>query len=58
MVIDNGGKQVRIEAWHEAHKRDYVDLSPSARRDARNALSEKGAILLGDGYVWLSKTYE
>lgn len=58
MIIDNGGKKVRIEAWHEAHKRDYVDLSPSARRDARNALSEKGAILLGDGYVWLSKTYE
>lgn len=58
MVIDNKGQKVRIEHWHDAHKRDCPDLSPGNRRDARQALSDKRVILQGDGFVWLSKGYD
>jgi hypothetical protein len=58
MIIDNRGQKVRIEAWHDAHKRDCPDLSPGNRRDARRALSDKRVILMGDGFVWLSRGYD
>jgi hypothetical protein len=58
MIIDNKGQKVRIEHWHDAHKRDCPDLSPGNRRDARQALSDKRVILQGDGFVWLSKGYD
>ena len=58
MIIDNRGQKVRIEHWHDAHKRDCPDLSPGNRRDARRALSDKRVILMGDGFVWLSRGYD
>ena len=55
MLIDTREKQVRITAWQDEHKRQFPDLSPGNRRDARNALCDKRVIVQADGNVWISR---
>jgi hypothetical protein len=55
LIIDRGEKVVRVADWNEAHKRKSPDLTPEQRNTARQALQDKGLVILDDLKCWINK---
>ena len=55
LIIDRGEKVVRVADWNEAHKRKSPDLTPEQRNTARQALQDKGLVIVDDLKCWINK---
>jgi len=55
IIIDRGEKVVRVADWNEAHKRKSPDLTPEQRNTARQALQDKGLVIVDDLKCWINK---
>tara|TARA_B110001452_G_scaffold226725_1_gene201251 strand:- start:248 stop:496 length:249 start_codon:yes stop_codon:yes gene_type:complete len=55
LIIDMGEKVVRVADWNEAHKRKSPDLTPEQRNTARQALQDKGLVIVDDLKCWINK---
>ena len=47
-------KVCRIAAWNEAHKRKSPDLTPEQRNTARQALQDKGLVVVDNFMCWIN----
>ena len=54
LIIDMGQKRVPIAAWNEAHKGKSPDLTPEQRNTARQALQNKGLVVVHEGKCWIN----
>ena len=48
LIIDMGQKRVPIAVWNDAHKGKSPDLTPEQRNTARQALQDKGLVIVDD----------
>ena len=55
LIIDRGEKVVRVADWNEAQKRKSPDLTPEQRNTARQALQDKGLVIVDDLKCWINK---
>ena len=55
LIIDRGEKVVRVADCNEAHKRKSPDLTPEQRNTARQALQDKGLVIVDDLKCWINK---
>ena len=58
LCVERGQNRVRVEDWHDAHREKTPDATRYKRRDARDALQQKRAIVIDGGYVWEYKDLE
>jgi len=54
-LIDRGVTKVSVEVWHKVHAEKAPDLKSSQRRDARQALQDKGLVVIDRGVVWINR---
>ena len=52
LSVERGQNRVLVSDWHDAHRAKTPDSTRSRRRDARDALQQKRAIVIEGGYVW------
>ena len=52
LCVERGQNRVLVSDWHDAHRAKTPDATRSRRRDARDALQQKRAIVIEGGYVW------
>ena len=54
LIIDMGQKRVPIAAWNDAHKGKSPDLTPEQRNTARQALQDKGLVVVDNFMCWIN----
>ena len=52
LSVELGQERVPVTAWHDKHRAKTPDSTRSRRRDARDALQTKRAIVIEGSYVW------
>ena len=52
LSVEMGQERVPVTAWHDKHRAKTPDSTRSRRRDARDALQTKRAIVIEGSYVW------
>jgi hypothetical protein len=52
LCVERGQNRVLVSDWHDAHRAKTPDATRSRRRDARDALQTKRAIVIEGSYVW------
>ena len=54
LIIDRGEKVVRVADWNEAHKRKSPDLTKGQKGSDRQALQNKGLVVVHEGKCWIN----
>ena len=54
LIIDMGQKRVPIAAWNDAHKGKSPDLTAEQRNTARQALQDKGLVVVDNFMCWIN----
>ena len=54
LIIDMGQKRVPIAAWNEAHKGKSPDLTKGQKGSDRQALQNKGLVVVHEGKCWIN----
>ena len=54
LIIDRGEKVVRMADWNEAHKGKSPDLTAEQRNTARQALQDKGLVVVDNFMCWIN----
>ena len=58
LIIDMGQKRVLIAAWNDAHKGKSPDLTPEQRNTARQALQDKGLVVVDNFMCWINSNLD
>ena len=58
LLIDAKTTKTTVKRWHEAHAGKSPDLTPTKRKDARQALQDKGLVVVDAEMVWINRDVE